>query len=79
VSRKNQIIAVFGQAYRLRVADEEHGRFFILDALLKSHWDEWQKWDDPGHVANLMVKHCVVADHAEALHLLNCVYSDGKE
>jgi hypothetical protein len=30
-------------------------------------------------VANLMVKHGVVADHAEALHLLNRVHTDGKE
>ena len=79
MNNRNQIIAAFGQAYRLRVVEEEHDLFFILDAFLMSHWHEWQRWDDPGHAANLMVKHGVVADHAEALHLLNRARTDGKE
>jgi hypothetical protein len=79
MNNRNQIIAAFGQAYRLRVVEDEHGLCFILDVLLMSHWHEWQKWDDPGHVANLMVKHGVIADHTEALHLLNRVHTNGEE
>jgi hypothetical protein len=77
VSKRNQIIVFLGQTYRLRVAKEECELIIILEEYIKPYWQECQKWDDPGHLANMMVKQGTVADHAEALTLLNNVLTNG--
>ncbi len=33
-------------------------------------WEQLKEWVDPGHIANVLVKHGIVAYHATALKML---------
>lgn len=71
------MIAFFEQTYRLRDIQKGCSVVIILDERLTPHWQEYQEWDDLGHVANVMVKQGFTADHAEALNLLNSINVNG--
>ena len=65
----NQIIVHIGHIYRIICKASPDG-FYVLEALKDHGWEEVRCWDDPGHVANVMVRHGVAADHADALNML---------
>lgn len=65
-----KIVAEIGQVYRIKRSSGLDSPLFTLEAFYKPHWYECQKWDDPGHVADLLVKHGVAADHQSAFEIL---------
>ncbi len=44
---------------------------FSLRAFINNQWEIINQWDDPGHVAKLLVKSGYKSDHLSAIKLLN--------
>lgn len=44
---------------------------FSLQAFNSERWVTVKQWDDPGHVANLLVKSGYESEHLSAIKLLN--------
>lgn len=70
MSGSKRVIASIGHVYRF-CADSASGLTqYTLEALYDD-WEEVRCWDDPGHVAALLVKHGVARDHVHAFSLIN--------
>jgi hypothetical protein len=65
-----KIIAEIGRVYRIKRNHGSDGPIFTLEAFHEPYWYECQKWDDPGLVGDLLVKHGAAADHETAFQLL---------
>ncbi|MCU7813412.1 MAG: hypothetical protein KZQ77_19580, partial [Candidatus Thiodiazotropha sp. (ex Notomyrtea botanica)] len=65
-----KIVAEIGQVYRIKCTNCLDALLFTLEAFYEPHWYECQKWDDPGYVAGLLVKHGVIADHQSTFEFL---------
>lgn len=70
MSNSKALIAEIGHVYRLWRTNVPEGVLFVLEAHTNDGWKITQEWDDPGHVANILVKHGVAPDHAAALKML---------
>jgi len=76
MSHSDMIITYIGVAYRLRKKASEKGDICVLEAQYGGAWEQVREWDDPGHVANILVKYGIAADHAAALKLLGVTSCD---
>ncbi len=47
------------------------GTVYRLMVLIGNQWQTVNQWDDPGHVANLLVKLGYESEHLSAIKLLN--------
>ena len=70
MSASEKIVAEIGHAYRIKRRNGSGDALFTLEAFHGPYWYECQKWDDPGYVADLLVKHGVAADHKLAFEIL---------
>ncbi|MBT2988022.1 MAG: hypothetical protein KME65_03570 [Candidatus Thiodiazotropha sp. (ex Ctena orbiculata)] len=65
-----KIIAGIGKVYRLKRRNGSDGQLFTLDAFHEPYWYECQKWNDPGAVADFLVKFGIAADHETAFEMI---------
>lgn len=56
-----------------KLVKERHsdGPVFSRKALIRSEWQTIHQWDDPGHVANLLVQSGYESEYVPAIKLLN--------
>ncbi len=64
-------ICFFEDGSKLVKERRSDGPRFSQRALIGNRWETIKEWDDPGHVANLLVKHGYESDHLPAIQLLN--------
>ncbi len=64
------LITEIGYVYRLCRKSAPDGVLFTLEAQTNNEWKITKEWDDPGHVANILVKHGIASNHAAALKML---------
>ena len=65
------IICVFRDGSRL-IKNRHAVRFvFRQEAYINDHWEIINQWDDPGHVAKLLIQAGYESEHLPALKLLN--------
>lgn len=65
-----KIVAEIGRVYRIVRSCGADGPLFTLEAFYDPYWYQCQKWDDPGHVADLLVRYGTAADHQSAFEML---------
>jgi len=64
-------ICVFDDGARLVKERHSEGPRFSLRVLIGNHWETIRQWDDPGHVANLLIKAGYESEHLPAIKLLS--------
>jgi hypothetical protein len=64
-------ICFFNDGCKLVKERYSMGAVYRLMVLIGNQWQTVNKWDDPGHVANLLIKSGYESEHLPAIKLLN--------
>ena len=64
-------ICLFNDGSRLVKDRRSNQPLYSQQAFINNQWETVNQWDDPGHVANLLVKSGYESEHLLALAILN--------